>query len=322
MAPHRTSLLALAALASLAGCGELEPLPSVYDDPAMAAAIAADDGFDGVATLHNGFVHGAPISYWTVAAGGERAMPVYRLCRPEGGDDCAALDHPPVIDALPGDADYSPFAQVHWVELPEGWDGRLASLEAIEAERSRLGLPAPRPTSELWHCPVASLDAEIEVGPMATVLPETVVYVRDREARCFDFSASRPNRAVLPDGTMFVRNVYLLTREGDDDPLVEWMRDEDLNGDGDLRDSNNILGVDLEDGDYTPLWRMVLVTVPASVGSIDTSMDQTVADYTASTDMFDIAPDYTITPRTDRLVSYEITDQLVNCPLQSAPGAL
>lgn len=304
-------------------CGEPEPLASVYDEPATAQAIAEADGFvDGVVPLFTGFVHGEPVSYWTLDAGGEQAMPIYYLCRPDGDEDCAPIDHPPIVDAIPGDAGYSPFGQVHWVELPEGWDGRLASLEEIEAEVDRLGIDAPRSSSFLRHCAIAALDVELEVGPDQTALPETTVYYRGREARCFDFSATRDNRPVLPSGELFIRNVYVLTREGEDAPLVERARMEDLTGDGDLKDSNNVFGVGLEDGDYTPLWRMVTVTVPAGLGSIDTYMDEARADYADSADMFDTAPDYTITPRDGQIVDHELTEMLVNCPLQSAPGLL
>ena len=109
----------------------------------------------------------------------------------------------------------------------------------------------------------------------------------------------------------------MLRREDETAPLVERAQMVDLDGDGDLNDSNNIFGVGLEDADYTPLWRMVTVTVPAGLPSIETT-----PAYTSSTDMFDVAPDYTITPLPDRIVDYELTETLINCPLQSAIGSL
>lgn len=298
----------------LAACSNPPPPPpSVYDDAALAAQVDDNDGIDGTAPLRTGFVHGEPVAYWTIGGAPANAMPIYRLCRPEGGERCAPIDHPIIAPFLPGDDGYAAYGQVHWVELPEGWDGQLASVEDALAEAER----EPRASSELLHCPIAAEDAQIEVGDGATVRPERRVFVRGMEARCFDFSVTRPNRAVLPGGELFVRHVYVLTREGEDAPLVEEMQMADLNGDGDQLDSNNVFGVGLEDSDYTPLWRMVTVTVPAGLATIDTT-----AEYTDAEDMFMVAPDYTITPRTDRIVDYEITEVLINCPLQSAPGRL
>ncbi len=315
--------LVLSALASTLGCAEAPaPLPAVYEDAALAAQIADNDGFAGVSPRFQAFVHGESVRYWTIPGTASTAMPVYLLCRPEGEEDCAPLDHPPIVDALPGDAGYSPFGRVHWVTVPAGWSGQLGSFEEVDALIAAQGLEPPRATTLLWHCPIAAQDAAIEVSDDATLGPETPVHVRGMQALCFDFTASRENRRLLPDGALFQRHVYVLTREGEDMPIAEPMRMADLTGDGDMLDSNNVFGVGLEDQDYTPLWKMVAVTVPAGYASIDTASDDDVADYRAASDMFDVAPDYTITARSGQIVDFEITDTLINCPLQSADGRL
>ena len=306
---HACPLVVLIAL----GCADPAPPPSVYDDVALAAQIADNDGLDGVAPRFQAWVNGREVYYWILDTVSPTAMPVYRLCRPEGDDDCAPIDHPPIVDALPGDPGYSPFGQVHWVHLPEGWDGQLTSV----AEVNEAALTPPTPSSFLMHCPIAALDVGIDVGEGVVLDPDTPIYVRGMEARCFNFSATRENRALLPSGELFERHVYMLTREDETLPLAEGPRMMDLNGDGDQLDSNNIFGSGLEDIDYTPLWKLVQVTVPAGLASIDTT-----PAYTQATDMFDIAPDYTITARRTEIVDYEITTTLLNCPLQSAPGQL
>ena len=125
---------------------------------------------------------------------------------------------------------------------------------------------------------------------------------------------------MLPGGQLFIRNVYVLRREGEDTPLVEELRAQDLNGDGDQRDSNNLFGVGLEDDDYTPLWRMVMVTIPADTPSIEAEGGQ--PEVTDAAQLFDVAPDYTITPIEGAVLDYELTETLINCPLQSANGTL
>lgn len=313
--------LALTLLASLGCADPIEPPPSVYDMPALAAQLDDRDGILEAEERQSGFVNGEAIYYWTFHVGGERAMPLYRLCRVEGDEECAPLDHPPIVDALPGDVGYAPYGQVHWVRLPEGWSGQLTSFEEVDAELAALALPAPRATSTLWHCPIAGPSATIEVADETFVEPAQPIYARGMAARCFDFSAN-PNRAVFPDGLLFVRNVYVLTRDGEEQPIHEGARMMDLTGDGDTNDSNNIFGVGLEDADYTPLWRMVTVTVPSDTSSIDDAQDQTQAQYRDAHDLFDVAPDYTITPIEGRVLAHELTEVLINCPIQSADGQL
>ena len=301
---------------ALLGCaGPPDPPPSIYDDPALAAQLDENDGIEAAEPRFQGWVHGRETFYWILEGAPETAMRVYRLCSPDAGR-CRPIDHPLIADRLPGEDGYSPYGQVYAVEVPDGWNDQLASFDEVNTYLDGEGASA-RSTSELINCPIAGSGGGIDLGDGVIASAERTVYVRGLAARCFDFSATRENRAVLPSGELFVRHVYVLAREGETEPLIESVRGVDLNGDGDQLDSNNIFGVDLADSDYTPLWKMVAVTVPSGLASIDST-----PAYTQATDMFDIAPDYTITPRTDRIVSHEITDVLINCPLQSGPGQL
>lgn len=289
----------------------------MYDRPARAAALDEADGLEESEPLLGGFVHGADTGYWIFDVGGMRAMPVYRLCTEEDGE-CVPLDHPPIVSALPDQAGYEPYGQVHWAHLPSGWSGQLTSEAEMQAELAARGMPEAESTSELWHCPIAGPSATLEVGPSMTVTADTQVYGDGVAARCFDLSADKPNRAVFPSGRLFIRNVYVLTRDGEELPLVERERMADMNGDGDMQDSNNIFGVGIDDSEYTPLWRMVTVTVPAGRASID----EAAPHYTDSDQLFDTAPDYTITPLPEEVLEHVETETLINCPLQSTPGAL
>lgn len=121
---------------------------------------------------------------------------------------------------------------------------------------------------------------------------------------------------------MIVRNVYVLTRNGEGAPLNEPARGADLTGDGDELDSNNVFGVALRDGDYMPLWKVVSVTVPSDYASIDTHADETMADYRAASDVFTVDAEYRITPIEGRVDDFSIGEVLVDCPLQSREGRL
>lgn len=308
---------------ALVGCAtEPPPLPpSLYDDAELAELVDANDGIDGVLPRLSAFANGEPVRYWTIGLRSPAPMRAYRLYEEEG-DQRAPLDHPLVVDRVPGEEGYSPYLHLHWIRVPSGWTGRLRSFDEVDEAIASGAVGAPEPESSYRHCPIAAIDAELDVGGGATALPETPLWVRGLEARCFDFSQGRDSRPLLSSGLMIVRHVYVLTREGEDAPLNEPARMEDLTGDGDQVDSNNIFGVGLRDGDYTPMWKPVAVTVPTVYESIDTSGDEDVADYRAATDMFTIDPEYRIEPIDGRVVDYAVGETYIDCPIQSRDGRL
>lgn len=298
-------------------------VPSAYDDATLTDRIDSADGVDRDVTRVSAFVHGERTWYWLLGEAGDRPMPAWVLCERVAGGGCEPIDHPYVVDALPGEEGYSPFGQVHWVPITGRYGGELlTSVDAIDEALARGLVEEPEKQLRLLHCPVVHPEVRLEVGPDEWAAPGPV-YHRGRQARCFDFSATRDfGHTESLEERVIVRNVYVLTRDGEEEPLSEAMRMEDLTGDGDTNDSNQIFGVGLSDPDYTPLWRMVTVTVPAGYASIDTSGDELTADYTSSDDMFVTDADYEITPIEGRVVSHELTDVLLNCPLQSAPASL
>lgn len=285
------------------------------DDPALAAQIAEHDGLEALVPLIHGFAHGAPAQYWDFGPGREDTMPLYRLCRPRDVY-CDPVDAPPIVDLLPGEAGYSPYGRVHEVRTTARWDGRrLASFADVDRAAAEGVVEAPRASNVYLQLPIAAADVRLSTGGGA-LAPEASVHVRGMRAHAFDFASMLGERPLRTNGQMLIRNVYVLTREGEAAPIHEAMRGADLTGDADLDDTNNVLGVLPSDPDYTPLWRVVRVTVPADYASIDTARDQAAADYRSSTDMFDVDPaTYAITPRPGRVLAYEETDVLVDCPV-------
>ena len=317
-------LLALG-LGSLAACGDgspaygppgtvISPLGEV--DPALAEQVAIEDGVEGTVPISYAFVDGGPARYWGMGTSSATPQRAAVLCRETGGE-CDPIDHPIVLEHLPGEAGYSAFGRVTEVRVSAAFAGEvMGSWEAVE-DAAADGLATLEERNAYINCPIVAPDVRVETDD-ATRAPRPA-YVRDMQAQCMLFgSGGRLGLGELgtTEGAVLIRNVYVLTRDGEDGPLVEGMRMEDLTGDGDQVDSNNIFGVGLDSVEYTPLWRMVTVTVPAGYASIDSALDQTVADYRDARDMFDVDPvTYGITPLDGRVVAYEETDTLVNCPL-------
>lgn len=299
-------------------------VPALADDAARAARLLEDDGVPDRVWLTNGFSLGEPVSYWDLGPVEARvAMPVYVLCRPSGSA-CAPIDHPRIAEALPGSAGYSPFGWIWEVATTDRYAGQvIPSAEAL-ADAQRAGLvEAPEATIHFIELSLVHPSVQIELGPDTWASPNATVYAEGVAVPAIDFEPTH-GRLRLDDseGHLSTRNVYSLTREGESLPIHERPRMTDLTGDGDLSDSNNILGTRLGEADYTPAWHVVRVTVPADYASIDTAHDQSSAAYRAATDMFTIAPDYTLTPVPGAVVAHTVEDLWVDCPVQSAPGAL
>lgn len=293
---------------------------------ALLAQVEASDGVGERVWLTHGFSGGETVAYWDFGpVASDTAMPVYVLCRPSGSSCTPIAEHPRVVAALPGDEGYSPFGWIHEVAVTDAYDGEVLSSVAAIDDAIAAGLVTdPEPSLFFVELAIVHPDTLVELGPDDWVTPNVTVYAQGFAASAIDFSPTHPRlRLDNPiTGAVLVRNVYILTRDGESMPLNERMRGEDLTGDGDLSDANSILGARLEEPDYTPLWAMVLVTVPSDYASIDTSMDQSVADAESATDLFTIAPDYSIELIDGRVVDFEIPGPRVNCPIQSAPGAL
>jgi hypothetical protein len=327
--------LALPIALSFAACGPPthgwlpagSAVPDAEDDPAIESMIDGADGVERDVLRVFAFAEGTPAVYWhfgTVRDGS--TMAVYRLCERVNPVYCRPLpQHPYVAEHLPGEAGHSHYGRVHDVAVTDRWDGEIfPSRQAIE-DGVRDGLLAGvTRTDRAIEIPIVHREVRVEVGDAEWAVP-VPIYVRGMEAHAIDLAATHGDLDLADPaiGTVLVRNIYVLTRDGEAMPLNEIERMADITGDGDARDTNNVAGVAFTNDDYTPLWNVVRVTVPSGYRSIDTAMDQTMADYRAATDMFTIdAVTYEITPMAGRVVSHDEPGVLVDCPLQSAPGAL
>lgn len=293
---------------------------SAYDDGTIAAQVTAADQLPTPVPRTTAFVDGEQTHYWHFGEWSTAPMPAFLLCRDLGPGRCEPVGHPIVVDAVPGDEGYSPFEQVFEVPVSADYDGEvLPSRRAIDLAVSRGLVNAPRALPAIMHCPVVGPGVLVEVGPGETREADGTFYYRGRSVPCVDFTPGMGLRG-LTDGLVLVRNVYVLRRESEDNPLVEDAWGEDLTADGDTSDTNNIFSVSLDDADYTPLWRVVMVTVADDFRGIDTSLDDSVSDYSDSEQIFTTDAMYDITPVEGAIVEHELTETLIDCPLQSTPG--
>jgi hypothetical protein len=292
--------------------GAAVPLIDTTDD---GKAIVANDGVDGTIPLLSGFVNGRPVHFWNFGPVPTHASPLFRLVRVSGGTT-TRLPHPPIFTSIPGDIGYSPYWTVFEVPVTDAYQGQLITSPAALNEAQNLGLVGaakPHPTN--IDCPVVARDIRLEVGggqpPLA---PPSVYYYAGYQGVYYDFGET----ALASDNvTVPTTDLYELRRQGGD-VLSEPVRGVDLDGDGDKNDTNDIFAAAFGDPAWSPRCRIVDVTVPADTSSIDTSGDETMADFKSASQLF--GPDGT--PIAGKALSVDPTNQVFNCLQQSTAGAM
>jgi hypothetical protein len=285
--------------------GQLLPagsrVPFADDDPTLSARLHANEQVSGTVAAHYGFRDGAPASWWDFGTVPAHTAPMFVLVDASG----APIAHPEIVDFAPGDPGYSPLWTVWNVEVTDRYAGELVTSVTALDEALRLGLvTAPVATYQGEHGPIITRDIELEIPGAAPFVPDDFLYYRGTQVAYFDF-----DEVALADDhvTVATGHRYVLSRDADE-PLSEVIRSVDMDGDGDIVDSNDILSAD-----DTPVFATVDVVVPTSVASIDTTHDQSQADLRAETQLF--AP----TPITGTVISYAATGELRDLPATVAP---
>jgi hypothetical protein len=293
-------------------------VPSIATDPILAAQVDAGDAVDRRVPLNSGFVGGGQVFFWDFGPAPDNSAPLIFLRRPTTDGSIELVPHPPILDVIPGDPNYTPFWAIWHVDVTELYDGEvIPSLEALQEAQDRglVVMPEQRPT--YLNCPVVHPDVRIEVGAGNEDAAPSPGFYRGLQVDLVNF-AFRP---LLEDKTHVpIADLYVLNRDGSA-PLDEVQRDVDMTGDGDTNDSNNLFQYARADEPYTPLSRVVLVTVPEEYMSIDSYADEAMADATDDADLFDTGSDPPA-PRPGAVIAVERTEELRNLPVQEAPGEL
>ncbi len=279
-------------------------VPSVSTDHALSAQIQDADGVDGLVPRISAFAGGKRVFYWDFGLAPQETSPLFYL---SDADLNKLPEHPPIFDTVPGQPGYSPFWTVSLLPVTAAYAGeRITSFAEVQRAIDAGLLSAPVETEIISNCPVVHPDVRLEVADGEPRAP-IEAYYRGVRVHVFGFSPTPEEDGLVP-----VADVYALRREGGE-PLHEGARRVDMTGDGDTNDTNGIFEMGADTTDYTPLWRVVQVVVPADYQSIDSFSDETQADYKSREDMF--GPEGTLTPRADKIIAYEPTGMLVNCPI-------
>ncbi|HET7501853.1 MAG TPA: hypothetical protein VFK02_12640 [Kofleriaceae bacterium] len=174
-------------------------VPSAMDSLELVNQINANDGVDDKAIAGNngiiprgtGVSAGLTVRYWSFGLSNRAPSPMYKFFARSEAGDLSPIDHPPLVDALPGDAGYSGVHAIIRVVVTDAYDGeRITSSEAL-ADALDLGLiEDPMPTGTFVTSPIVLPGTKLDTGAAAPVVSEPV-YGRGYEVGAFELGGAR-----------------------------------------------------------------------------------------------------------------------------------
>ena len=289
-------------------------VPKLEDDMAAKMKLDANDGFSGgVIPLRTGFAGGVPVQYWDLGqltAISVKPMWIFRRLQ-DGSDQW--IGHPNLIDSIPGDTPYTPLRQLYKVYMTEAWDGeRIASLRALEDAIEFHLVEAPVPLDVFADCVVTLKEMLLQdSGDGSENVTTQPTYYRGKEVNQFCIQYLNDDSfgvGMLPlkNQSFTPGNAYLLRRENELQPLDESQAKTDLNGDGDMTDSNTVFDTNVGEPGYTSIWKSLDVAVPR---------DYVFGTSTSEDDLFDDTPGG-LAGKADRVIQYKDNAVFLNRPIK------
>lgn len=302
-------------LLALAGAGCLEPqtddqagysrnlLPSGANvksgasDTIISRKIDMGDGVSmGKATPKSGWAAGHAVKYWDLGVARGTALPAYQLarCDNEGVPlENGVLEHPMLVDAIPGDADYTQFWGVYYACVTPAYRGELVTSLLALNDAYEMGLLKEPTEPQAWkHCPLVSDNVVLEEAPEGLGWTRTAYY-RGYAITYVDFGA-QGNVVASMGKTVSTGNVYEIVKQGSTKIERVVFASGAFNEDGTRSEK------------YTPVWTIVNVVISS------------MADPTTFVQESDIATqnmDRTFTKASDAVISVTASMNRVARPI-------
>jgi hypothetical protein len=224
-----------------------------------------NDGLNASTPLHTGYANGKEVRYWDLGTSLATAEPIWIFLR-HLGEASEVVEHPPLIDSIPGDTVYSPIRIIFEVYVTPKWaNQKFPSLRALD-DGVELGLlEEPMQKDQFTNCVVTLKDNTVD-GPDGKKFLPTEVYYRGKSVYqfCIGDLVGNSGQFGAKMGAPVFGNAYLLRRESDVTSLDETALKTDLNDDGDMLDSNVVFDSNVGDSGYTSVWKNLDVVVNAN----------------------------------------------------------
>jgi hypothetical protein len=284
-------------------------VPSAIDSPELRVQLTLNDGLDDIAFMMSGGVvprgtgasAGMSVRFWSFGPATRAPSPIYELVRKTDAG-MQRIDHPALLDALPGDHGYGPLHGINDVVVTDAYAGELITTMDALADAIDLGLvEEPVPRKMFVDSPVVLPSTKLDVGGATLqALPETVF------ARGYTVTIFRLGGAfgVQPTGTLVLPASQ-----------VSFLR-EPLKGGYDA--SRPIFQATIPTmapppmvTTYTPLSVVVNVDLAPGFQAVDINEDK---------DLFVRAPTGDIIGTTSAVATFQITTSILLLQLQFTDG--
>jgi hypothetical protein len=292
-------------------------VPRLEEDPAAAKKLDLNDGLGSAITLHTAYGAGGEVQYWdfgTLAATTLKPMYIFRRRTDQGSDVSQDANHPDLIDAIPGDAAYSPLRQIYVVYVTPLYGGeRITSLRALEDAVELRLVMSPRPTTYFVNCVVTLSTVQMQMADDGTSVGPQDAYYHGQTVKQFCIGGLYSGVGAIElnkDNTFTPDNAYLVRRADENVALDESLLKMDLNSDGDQSDSNAVYTslVGREGSTYSGIWRSFDVVVPRTFKLGDAKSEAELFDREGS-----------VLQSKPEVISYTDTGVFLNRPMKYVP---
>jgi hypothetical protein len=155
-------------------------IPNAADSPELANQITLNDGVDdktlaitsGVIPRGTGQSAGATVRYWSFGLANRAPAPLFRFFSRAASGELARIDHPAMVEALPGERTYNPLHAINQVVVTAAYKGELITTADALADAIDLGLVEdPVPTGEFVASPIVLPGTRLEISSKPAVAP-------------------------------------------------------------------------------------------------------------------------------------------------------
>jgi hypothetical protein len=201
-------------------------IPPVTESSELTNQITLNDSLDddvleasgGVIPRSTGGVagNGAPVAYWAFGEAERAPAPIYVFGT---GDPMSASfqrsDHPPLVDAVPGDGEYEPIHTIQRVAFTDKYRGEKITTPGALADAIELGLvEVPVAIKVFVNWPIVRPGTRLEVGGGAPPVAATQIYAHGYRVDSFPLGGAlgmQPN----PFGLLPTSQVSFLREQGE-----------------------------------------------------------------------------------------------------------
>lgn len=283
-------------------------VPGIDENEELLAQVRINDGLDdgkleeadGVVPRIAGWANGVEISYWSFGSTSRVGAMAYVLVE-DASHAFVPIDHPWLLDSIPGDPVYGPIRRIQHVVVTDEYDGELLTTVRALEDAIELGLvEEPVPAGTWVNAPIVAPGTRLDVGEAVAPAEPLEAYANGYRVPMFQFGGERGVQP-LRSGQPPVGQAATVRESGsvqfEKEPVFQWGVPAE---------------VPIEAHNYTPL--ATIVEVQLAEGVI--AAEQVHGD----ADLFTRSSNGQISGVSALVESFVVTETIRNWPMQFTEG--